>query len=184
MIRSGGGEAIPMTGKGYSASRPRWSPDGKYLSFVAKKTKEGKPQVWSLNRMGGEAQQVTKVKQGVSGFEWSPDGKRLLLMIRDPKPSDLTEDKKDDKKPKPHVIDRLQFKRDYAGYLDRRRTHLYVFTPGSKKEPVQITSGDYDDGQAVWSPDGRSIAFVSNRTEEPDSNPNTDIWVVSAGQYR
>ncbi len=179
MIPAAGGEAIPMTAKGYSASQPRFSPDGKYLSFIAKKTKEEKPQVWALNRMGGEAQALTKVKQGVSGHEWSPDGKRLLLSIRDPKPSDLTEDKKDDKKPLPIVVDRLQFKRDYAGYLDRRRTHLYVFTVGSDKDPVQITSGDYDDSQPAWSPDGSTIAFVSNRTKEPDSNPNRDIWIVS-----
>jgi len=40
MIPSDGGEAIPMTAKGYSASRPRWSPDGKYLSFMASKGKK------------------------------------------------------------------------------------------------------------------------------------------------
>ena len=180
MIRSTGGVAIPMTGKGYSAGRPRFSPDGKYLSFIASKSKETKPQVWALNRMGGEAQALTKVKQGVSGYDWSPDGKRLLLYIRDPKPEDLLKEKKEKPKPKPFVVDRLQFKRDYAGYLDRRRTHLFVYPVGSEKDPVQLTSGDYDDGQAVWSPDGKSIAFVSNRTEEPDSNPNSDIWIVSA----
>lgn len=185
MVSTNGGEAIPMTSKGYSAGNPRWSPDGKYLSFTAGrgKGKDGKPnksQVWTLNRLGGEAQQVTKVKQGVSGYEWSPDGTRMLLYIRDPKPEELTEDPKDDKKPKPYVIDRLQFKRDYAGYLDRRRTHLYVLNwKDEKAEPIQITSGDYDDSQAVWSPDGKSIAFVSNRTKEPDSNPNSDIWIVS-----
>ena len=80
------------------------------------------------------------------------------------------------------MIDRLQFKRDYAGYLDRRRTHLYVqdVAPGEEHEAVQITSGDYDDSQPAWSPDGRLIAFVSNRTEEPDANSNSDIWVVAA----
>ena len=36
MVPTSGGEAIPMTAKGYSASRPRWSPDGKFLSFLAK----------------------------------------------------------------------------------------------------------------------------------------------------
>ncbi|NNE67441.1 MAG: S9 family peptidase [Pyrinomonadaceae bacterium] len=180
MVSSSGGEPIPMTSQGYSAGSPKWSPDGKYLSFIASKSKEERPQVWALNRNGGEANKLTKVKHGVSGHEWSPDSKRLLLYIRDPKPHELTETKEDDKKPRPYVIDRLQFKRDYAGYLNRFRTHLYVFDVGSAGEPRQITSGDYDDGQAVWSPDGKSIAFVSNRTKEPDGNPNTDIWVVSA----
>jgi len=178
MIPTGGGDAIPMTSKGYSASQARWSPDNKYLSFLAAKN-DGKTQVWTLNLLGGEAQQLTKIKQGVSGHEWSPDGKRLLLSIRDPKPEELTKDKKDDKKAKPFVVDRLQFKRDYKGYLDRYRTHLYTFVPGDSTA-VQITSGDFDDLSPVWKPDGTSIAFVSNRTNNPDGNSNSDIWIVSA----
>jgi dipeptidyl aminopeptidase/acylaminoacyl peptidase len=178
MMPTSGGEAIPMTAKGYSASQPRWSPDNKFLSFIASKD-EGKSQVWTLNRMGGEAQQLTHIKQGVSGHEWSPDGSKILLSIRDPKPEELTEDKEDDKKAKPYVIDRLQFKRDYQGYLDRYRTHLYIFIPGDSTA-TQITSGDYDDSDPVWSPDSKSIAFVSNRTDNPDGNSNTDIWIVSA----
>jgi len=174
MIPVSGGEAIPMTAKGSSASRPRWSPEGKYLSFLASRN-EGKTQIWTLNRLGGEAQQLTKIPQGVSSYEWSPDGKKILLSLRDPDPD---ADKKD-KKPKPWVIDRLQFKRDNAGYLDRRRTHLYIIVPGDTNV-TQITSGDYDDSSPVWSPDGKLIAFVSNRTENPDGNSNTDIWIVSA----
>ena len=179
MIPAAGGEAIPMTGKGSSASQPRWSPDNQYLSFLAARD-GGKTQVWTLNRQGGEAQQLTKVVQGVSGHHWSPDGKQLLLEIRDPKPEELTKDKEDDKKPKPYVIDRLQFKRDYQGYLNRYRTHLYIYTPGDSAA-VQITSGDFDDRSPVWSPDGKTIAFVSNRTANPDGNLNTDIWLVEAG---
>lgn len=178
MIPTAGGEAIPMTAKGSSAGSPKWSPDGKYLSFTASRN-DKKSQVWTLDRRGGEAQQLTNVKQGVSGYEWSPDGKRLVLIIKDPKPGDDAKDEKEKKKPKPWVIDRLQFKRDNVGYLDRRRNHLYVFTPGDST-PVQITSGDYDDSSPVWSPDGKSIAFVSNRTKEPDANSNSDIWIVSA----
>ncbi|MCA1801515.1 MAG: hypothetical protein LC662_03540, partial [Rhodothermaceae bacterium] len=180
MVSAEGGEPIPMTAKGYSAGNPRWSPDGKYLSFTAARN-GGQTQVWALNRLGGEAQQITDIKQGVNSYEWSPDGSRLLLMIRDAKPEADGEgkDNDNDKKPEPFVIDRLQFKRDYAGYLDRRRVHIYVYTPGDSAA-VQITSGDYDQSQPAWSPDGKRIVFVSNRTDNPDGNSNNDIWIVDA----
>ena len=77
------------------------------------------------------------------------------------------------------MIDRLQFKEDYTGYLDHRRNHIYVYDLESKKL-TQVTSGDYDDSSPAWSPDGTTIAFVSNRTEEPDANVNTDLWLVDA----
>ncbi len=164
---------LPMSGPGSSASSPQWSPDGRFLSFLASRN-EGRTQVWALDRRGGEARQLTHVEQGVNDFAWSPDTSRLALVVRDPE--------EEDDEPRPWVIDRLQFKRDYAGYLDRRRTHLYVqdVALGEEHEAVQITSGDYDDSQPAWSPDGRLIAFVSNRTEEPDANSNSDIWVVAA----
>lgn len=170
-----GGEAIPMTAKGSSASRPQWSPDGKYLSFMASRGENSRTQVWVLDRRGGEAQQLTNVEQGINGYEWSPDGSRLLLMIRD-------KDQRDSQKgPFPYVIDRLQFKQDYVGYLDRRRVHIYTFVPGDTTV-TQLTYGDFDHSQATWSPDGNRIAFVSNRTDEPDGNFNTDIWIVDANK--
>src|SRR5213594_1255592 len=36
---------------------PRWSPDGKYLSFLSARPAESKSQVWLLDRRGGEARQ-------------------------------------------------------------------------------------------------------------------------------
>lgn len=186
MVPFAGGEPIPMTAKGGSASRPRWSGDGKYLSFLAARG-EGKTQVWALDRQGGEAQQLTEVPQGVGSYDWSPDGTRLVLEVQDPSSEELAAQKDEQQgvkpaKPRtqpPWIIDRLQTKRDYVGYLDHRRVHLYVFDLKSKKL-TQVTGGDYDDGSPAWSPDGRFIAFVSNRDKEPDATFNTEIWLVAS----
>jgi dipeptidyl aminopeptidase/acylaminoacyl peptidase len=176
-----GAAPVPMTGEGSSASSPRWTPDGRRLSFLAARN-GGKTQVWALDlTSGGEAVQITDVEQGVSAYEWAPDGRRLVLVIRDPAPekNPAAKTKAGADIPEPWVIDRLQFKRDYFGYLDRRRNHLYAFNLDTG-ETVQITSGDYDDSQPAWSPQGNAIAFVSNRTDEADANFDTNIWLVDA----
>ncbi len=180
MVPTSGGETVVMTAGGSSAGKPRWSPDGRYLSFLSDRA-EDKDQVFVFDRRGGDARQITDVKQGVGAYEWSPDGTRLLLLVEDPDPDDPVpagKEKSDDKKvPKPWVIDRLQIKNDDDGYLDRRREHLYIFTLENKRLR-QITFGDFEDSDPVWSPDGSLIAFTSNRTEDPDANYNTDLWVV------
>ncbi len=188
MVSTRGGDPISLTAEAATSTHPRWSPDGKYLSFLSARN-GAKNQVWLLDRRGGEAQRLTDVAQGVTDFEWSPDSTRLVLILQDPKPGDAeaaeaAKEKEKDKpapKPKtapPFVIDRLQFKQDTVGYLDRRRTHLYVFDVASKKL-TQITSGDFDDEDPAWSPDGKSLAFSSNRSN-PDRNFNADIWTVAA----
>lgn len=185
MVSTDDKNVVQLTADEYSASTPRWSPDGLHLGFLAAKgdDEEAKTQVWTLDRRGGESQQFTAVDQGVSDFLWAPDGQKMLLMIRDKTADDLAkeaaEEAGEEAKPLPYVIDRLQFKRDGVPYLDRSRTHIYVVTE-REAAPLQLTFGDYDDSQPAWSPDSINIAFVSNRTEEPDSNDNNDIWVVSA----
>jgi dipeptidyl aminopeptidase/acylaminoacyl peptidase len=76
-----------MTWSAESESSPRWSPDGKYLSFTSSRPGPAKGnQVWLLDRSGGEAFQLTDVKGRLQGYEWSPDSKRLALVIGDPDP--------------------------------------------------------------------------------------------------
>jgi dipeptidyl aminopeptidase/acylaminoacyl peptidase len=182
MVPAAGGMPVAMTAEDESSSHPRWSPDGRYLSFLSARD-EGQTQVWSLYRGGGEAVQVSDTAQSVKSFEWSPDSSRMLLVLQDPTPQELEAkelgDQYEEKTAPPWVIDRQQFKTDYVGYLDRRRTHIYLLDPTSK-EVTQLTSGDFDDYDPAWSPDGTRIAFTSNRTENPDDNYNTDIWVVAA----
>jgi Tol biopolymer transport system component len=90
MVSATGGEPLPMTAKGSSAWRPRWSPDGKYLTFVASSGDQGS-QVFTLDLRGGERVQITNIEGGIGGYEWSPDGKRLLLTISDKRLCRLSE---------------------------------------------------------------------------------------------
>lgn len=174
-----GGEAVRLTTSKKSDNTPRWSPDGKYLAFLSDRDGDD-TEVYLLDRRGGEAWQLTEYKASVSDLAWSPDGKRLALIVADVDPDAPKEDEKDDEKTeKPIVIDRRQFKRDGEGYLREIREHLYVFDVATKKT-VKVTSGKYDDSEPVWSPDGTRIAFTSNRTEDPDANQNSDIFVVEA----
>jgi len=177
MVPAAGGAAIRLTSGRRPETSPRWSPDGKYLAFSSARD-GGKSQIYLLDRRGGEAVVLTEYKTGASSFAWSPDSSRLAVLVTDQDPKDTDAAKADaDKKPKPRVITRLQFMRDGDGYLDDIKRHLHVFDVATKKD-IEIGHGRFDDGSPVWSPDGSLVAFSANRTDNPDSNENSDIFVV------
>lgn len=180
MVSWDGKESVQLTNSPDGESNPKWSPDGHYLSFVssrksgAEKDEEG-GQIWLLDRRGGEAKKLTNIKADLEDYAWSPDGKKLLLTLRDKDQSDTAKTKVRT----PYIINRYQFKRDYQGYLDNRNPHLYLFDIDSKKLDT-LTKGVYAESDAAFSPDGSQIAFTSNRSEDPDKNDNTDIYVIEA----
>jgi dipeptidyl aminopeptidase/acylaminoacyl peptidase len=191
MISLDGSQDLRLTSSPEGETRPRWSPDGKWLAFLSARQPSAldlgdqlpvtRPkveggQVWLMDRRGGEGQRLTSIKGGVNDYAWSPDGQKLLLTLTDQEPEDTGKIKTT----KPYVISRYQYKEDVEGYRYKKLyTHLYLFNINTKKLDT-LTTGSFDDAEAVWSPDGATIAFVSNRTEDPDKNENTDIYTIAA----
>lgn len=176
MVSWDGKTNIQLTHTPESESSPRWSPDGKWISFLSSRQESKGNQVWLLDRRGGEAKRLTTYKGGISAHAWSPDSKKLLLTMTDIEPEDSSKVKT----AKPMVMDRYKIKQDVEGYRYKKLySHLYLFDIEKKKTDT-LTKGAFNHGAAVWSPTGAQIAFVSNRTADPDKNGNTDIYIMDA----
>jgi dipeptidyl aminopeptidase/acylaminoacyl peptidase len=175
MISWDGKENVQLTFDPANESTARWSPDGKYISFLATKGDDKNSQLYLLDRRGGEARKLTDLKADIDDYAWSPQSQQIVLSMKDPDYADTASTKIR----KPYVIDRYHFKQDRQGYLDSASTHLYLFTLSTRKLDT-LTAGIYSETQPVFSPDGSRIAFVSNRSEIPDHNENSDIYVMDA----
>lgn len=185
-VNADGTDERQVTFSGDRVSTPRWSPDGKYLSFTASRPGAARGnQVWLMDRRGGEASQLTATKGRLQSYEWSPDSKRLALVIGDPDPDGDAEAESgaraQPRVPKPIVIDRYKFKQDVQGYLlSGRRSYVYLFDVEKKKLERLTTQTKWDESSPSWSPDSSRIAFLSNHSADPDRENGAQIFVAAA----
>ena len=187
IIPASGGPARQLT-SGTHDSSPRWSPDGKMLAFVRSTEVAGKPpagQIYLLSMEGGEARPLTDLPKGASAPVWSPDS-RMIAFSSTTKSKDL--EKKDSKEEESdvRVITKAAYRNNGAGYSDPGRpAHLWT-VPVAKSASVapkakQLTEGEFAESEAVWSRDGATIYFTSNRVPEPYYlPPDSDLYAVKA----
>jgi dipeptidyl aminopeptidase/acylaminoacyl peptidase len=162
---------------------PRWSPDGRFLSFTSDRGEDrngekSKKQLYVLPAsVPGEPRRLTDLDENVEQPAWSPDGTRIAFSarVRDP-----AQQERDERKRPPRRIRRLQFKLDDQGWTVDRPHHLFVVAADGSEAPRQLTSGDYEDTRPAWSPDGTRIAFASARHEDWDLTSISDVYVVDA----
>jgi dipeptidyl aminopeptidase/acylaminoacyl peptidase len=173
-----------------SESSARFTPDGKRVLFIS--NRDGAPQVYAVDAEGRGPKQITKLSGGVQApMIVSPDSKKVAF-VSDVYPQCKDEDcnrrmrEAQDKDPvKVRVLTGLPF-RHWDEWRTNVRHHIFV-TDIDSGETRDVTTGDFDspphfyeDAAIAFSPDSRSIAFVSNREghDKEMMGTNHDVWVV------
>ncbi len=192
LTRSGeGGPSVRrMTRDEGSDGHPRWAPDGR--SFLFTSSRGGTTQIWRMPIDGGDPERLSDVATGVADPEWVADGERVVFTSRvypeygaDFKASEAAIEDRKRSPTQAHVADEL-LSRHWNFYKDGRRRHVFVLELESG-EVTDLTPGDFDSpafstggGGFALSPDGRELAFTSNR--DPGSQrawtTNKDVFVT------
>jgi dipeptidyl aminopeptidase/acylaminoacyl peptidase len=187
IIPSSGGTARQLT-SGPRDSSPQWSPDGKMLAFARSSEKDGKPQpgqIFLLSMDGGEARPLTDLPKGGGGPVWSPDGHSIAFSSTNIS-QDFEKKKDGEEKTDVRVITKAVYRMNGAGYLEPDRpSHIWTVevpkTPAEAQKAKQVTTGEFSEGDIVWSRDGSQIYFTSRRVREPYyESPHADLYVVKA----
>jgi dipeptidyl aminopeptidase/acylaminoacyl peptidase len=166
---------LTRTPKGSSAT-PRWSPDGKWIGFLA--DRGDKQQLYVIGAAGGEAMKLTWLKDGVTDFRWAPDGRTMALLAVEPE--------------SPAAAKRKALYGDFAVEdQEYRQSHLWLldvdptrWTPDSAQapKPKRLTEGaDFTVAAFAWSPDGKRIAYQHQRDPLITSGVTADISVIDVG---
>jgi len=185
----------------------RFSPDGRTLAFLSdrriqiddpsgesREPKDREPadrddvsQVHVLPLDGGEARRLTDLPRGIEAFEWSPDGSRLVVVSATRGATREEDARRRGIQSRPDVgvpppsdyrfVDRLDYMLNGKGFVYDRVPHLWLVDVATGAAS-RLTDGPVADGEPAWSPDGRRIAFSSNRRRDPDLFGRQDIHVV------
>ncbi len=194
-IDLGSGRAVPaprqLTRGTVRDTKPRICPDGRTMAFIRTDPadEDSVAAIAMLDLERPERVRMVRVGQhgAVGEIAWSPDGCRLAFTAEVDPPRFISGRTRPISRRGPakgadaevpiarHII-RADWRWDEEGHRDRW-SHLFILdTVGGR--PRQVTRGDWGVADITWHPDGRTIAFSSDRGPTPDVRPRTTIWAV------
>ncbi len=189
-----GGPARRLT-RGHRDTDPAVSPDGRWVAFL-RAAPQGRPQLHLVETAGGEAVALTTAEQhplGAGAPVWSPDGTRLAHVARVPEAGRYgTAEGVGPEAEPPRLVTALPHRLDGVGYTRDRRPHAFVLdldldldgSPGpAPVHPLvsgsrQVTTGDADDGDLAWTPDGTALLLTSDRHAGADTDLRRGLYRV------
>ena len=177
---SDGVKLRPIIDIGKRISALCWSPHNDQFAYVAT-SYSGKTivsKLWIANSDGLEKRLVTSANDArITNLVWSADGQSILFLSDfDPEHSPM-QNRSDVK-----VVTRRHYRADGGGYLHDRHRHIFSISLVRgllEASPKRVTDGSFDVSTFDVSPDGMSVAFVSNLDERADFQTNLDIYKVS-----
>jgi dipeptidyl aminopeptidase/acylaminoacyl peptidase len=184
VVAVAGGAPRQFTCGDQTDASPRWSPDGEAIAFLSNRGDPDRPaQIHLIPFQGGEARRLTILEGEILDFQWYPDGRRLLCSVRRTDP-EVLERQKDEQKKKLGVVsrryDRIFYKLDGYGYLPQQRSHLWSVETRTGRARQLTDHPVWDEWNPSISADGRTIAFVSNHSADPDLEEMEELFVMPA----
>jgi dipeptidyl aminopeptidase/acylaminoacyl peptidase len=191
LVGTDGSKPQRLTSAKGNESAPVFSPDGRWIAFVAERDDDQQPQLYVIGTGGGEAVRVSDVPTGVSAPRWFPDSRRIAFITTVwPEITDWAKAKEKLAARKASKMTAMTWDRGPVTHWDRfvddRIPHLYsIPLEGGMPSPITLNSGqflpqrEYGTDSYDISPDGREIAFVAN-TDRAGNDENLDIYAVAA----
>ena len=178
MLPMAGGDSFVFTDLPRGAGSPVWAPDGKTIAFTSDTNAED-----LAKQEKKKSEEQSKKSAALAHKPGRGQRQQLQLPGRARStPLPATDEHESDVR----VITRAVYRQDNEGYIDPKHpTHIWIVTaPRSAEEkvkPRQLTTGRFDEDNAIWSKDGSQIYFTSSRIDEPYYElPRTDLYSVPA----
>jgi len=170
------GKSRQFTHGDWTDGQPVWSHDGEQLAFVS--TRDKKTGIYVMPPGGGAERKLLEIEGSISQLQWTPDDKQLVFGLQYRDSHFIEDEKKKKEEPVFRHITRLYFRLDGAGYLPTHPAQVYALNLEDIKLR-QITKGKRENIMPCVSPDGRWVAYVSNRAKDQDMDHlRMDLFVV------